>query len=157
LVEACLEHTPDLQPGAEELLDLIYNEILLREEDGATPQLDEYLQRFPQVAEQLRLQFEVEGALAGSRLARSAPREGDLPAPWIASASPSGVSGPQGLDGYQILEELGRGGMGVVYKARQTALNRVVALKMILAGTHAGAEELSRFRGEAEAVARLQH
>ncbi|HJT77518.1 MAG TPA: serine/threonine-protein kinase [Gemmataceae bacterium] len=61
------------------------------------------------------------------------------------------------VPGYDILGELGRGGMGVVYKARHRALNRLVALKMILAGAHAGPEERRRFVREAEAVARLQH
>jgi eukaryotic-like serine/threonine-protein kinase len=61
------------------------------------------------------------------------------------------------IDGYEIGELVGRGGMGLVFKARQKALKRHVALKIVVSGAHAGAVERARFRTEAEAVARLHH
>jgi tetratricopeptide (TPR) repeat protein len=70
----------------------------------------------------------------------------------VTTAPPTPV-----IPGYVIGGKLGHGGMGVVYRADQVALKRTVALKVILAGGHAEAEQLARFRGEAEAVARLRH
>lgn len=74
-----------------------------------------------------------------------------------APTLPAGDSEPPAVPGFEILRELGRGGMGVVYQARQVALQRTVALKMILNGAHAGPKELARFRAEAAVIARLQH
>src|SRR5262249_8614226 len=75
-----------------------------------------------------------------------------------AGPTPAAVDSERpAVPGFEILGELGRGGMAVVYHARQVALQRAVALKMVLNGAHAGPKGLARFRAEAGVIARLQH
>jgi tetratricopeptide (TPR) repeat protein/tRNA A-37 threonylcarbamoyl transferase component Bud32 len=75
----------------------------------------------------------------------------------VKAISAAAVADWPTIPGYQIVGELGKGGMGLVYKARHLGLKRIVALKMIRDGAYASARDLARFRTEAEAVARLHH
>jgi WD40 repeat protein/tRNA A-37 threonylcarbamoyl transferase component Bud32 len=150
-VEAYLRQHPALQTEADGPLELIYSEVILRKHLGEVPRLEEYQQRFPSLAARLEMLFDIDQALQGS-----------MPGAATPTLVPDGPPGegrqplPQ-IPGYEVLGELGRGAMGVVYKARQVGLDRIVALKMILAGSRASPEQRVRFLQEAELVARLSH
>jgi tetratricopeptide (TPR) repeat protein len=158
--EDYLARHPELSANPEYALEVVYGELLLREEDGETPAVEEFLQRFPQFAAEIRRLFEVHRAVRSACLA--APPDADTdqrdtPPDRSGAAGVAPLAAPPAPAGYEIDAELGRGGAGVVYRARQVRLNRVVALKVVRGGPHAGADELARFRAEAEAQARLQH
>jgi serine/threonine-protein kinase len=126
----------------EQRLDEVITEYLKAAESGQQPDETQWLALHPDLADELR-------AFLASQ--RSIERiAGPLRTP------PSGGSLGR-LGDYELLEEIARGGMGVVYKARQVSLHRIVALKMILAGQLASAADVRRFRLEAEAAACLDH
>ena len=157
LVEDYLKEFADLLGDPEVLLDLIYHEVIVREEFGDAPGLEEYLGRFPQLARQLGDQFELHAALNDTQWLDKGGATGLDPVTTLANAGRAASDAWASIPGYELIRELGRGGMGVVYLAWQTGLNRLTALKMILAGDFTRTRDRVRFRNEAEAVARLEH
>jgi WD40 repeat protein len=136
-------------------LEEILHAYLQAVDAGQAPDRGELLRQHPEFAAELAAFFADQDEVA--RLA-----QGMADPAGLTSASAEGGVPPVGTQlryfgDYELLEEIARGGMGVVFKARQISLNRVVALKMILAGQLASPQDVQRFRAEAEAAAGLDH
>ena len=145
-VEEYCQRIPARATDVESLLDLIYSEVLLREQCGEPPTLAEYVERFPHVAEELRLQFELDNAMH-SRNATTVPTQ-----PFVGIEQPGVQLGP-----YKLRERIGAGGMGVVWVAEQTSpIRRQVALKVIKPGMDSE-QVLARFAAERQALAMMDH
>ncbi len=142
------------------LLDEVIAEYLLAVESGARPNTREWIDRHPAVADGLRAYFadqdrfdRVAAPLKDAMATKTAHPGSDL----AGTARADVVGIVRYFGDYQLLEEIDRGGMGVVFKARQVSLGRTVALKMILSGQFAGLDDIRRFRDEASAAAGLDH
>ncbi len=127
---------------------------------GQAPDRAELLRRHPELADELRSFFADQDRF-GRLAERIGPAVGRAQVPTLAPGVVVDAGAAREtvryFGDYELLEEIARGGMGVVYKARQASLNRTVALKMILAGQFAAPEDVQRFHREAEAAANLDH
>src|SRR6185437_7277315 len=131
------------------VVGLLAAECLARRRREPALALEDYLRRFPDYRAELESL-----AFPGRETHRDEARTGPLP---HRQPDPTAATRLPAVPGFEVLGELGRGAMGVVYEAVQQKLNRRVALKMILDADHAEPGERDRFRREAEALARLQH
>src|SRR5581483_6128594 len=137
----------------DERLAALLDDFARRQRRGDPPDLAPVARQHPDLADELRQLWAA--AQVADALARPPQTTVSQPGglrPPLAPAEP-----PRPVGDFELVRELGRGGMGVVYEARQRSLNRTVALKMILRGELASADDLARFRAEAEAAARLVH
>ncbi|MHB1426581.1 MAG: protein kinase domain-containing protein [Gemmataceae bacterium] len=142
-------------PSSNARFDEIIAAYLQAADAGQAPDRQRLFDDNPDLAGSLRAFFADDDRMKQAA-APLPPTEAPTLAPSEASAAAPLATVPYFGD-YEMLEEIARGGMGVVYKARQVSLNRMVALKMILAGQLASPQDVQRFHSEAEAAANLDH
>ena len=144
--------------GAAESVRLaeLVDELLADARSGGPIKVEQLAANHPDLADELRELWAV-AALADEFGSQSAVSSNDVEAERAANIDSFGESFPKAIGDYELFEELGRGGMGVVYRARQKSLDRIVALKIVLGGSAAARADLARFRGEAETAAQLNH